>query len=351
MDQAYPLARLATVVALARSRPAPTRLLLRNTDRFGVLHLYFAGGRLLAVEGHRDTPENSLADLATWDHGTIRTDEGEVALLGDADPRLEVALAHALAGLAARGALESPLLPQTNPRHPRVGAPDAPPFAPSPRPASHPAPFATPRTHSGVSRTPSAPFAASYPTVQTAVQPSPTGLPPLSAAPEVPLGPPRSLPPREGPPASSAPQSFVPAQDVPTEPLAADVSTSDARLSAEQWQLLSFAIHQIVAQARVSIGETLTMQMFRQALAHSARAHACLAPLALELSGWLTVTPPDAMTTFHVGEVVEAVADVLSGFEMRCASLIGPDRAKQIIVTAAAPLRAGLLEIGLDVAG
>lgn len=299
MDQEYPLARLGTIVALARTRTTPTRLLLRNSDRFGVIHLYFAGGRLVSVEGHRDSPVNSLADLGAWENGTIRTDDAQVPLIGDPDPRLEVALAHALQELATQGARHAPSLPRS-----RSGRT---PPRPTPSPAaSLPS---TPRPVAGVFR--SGPASSDVP---------PVGLPPLSATPEVPVGPPAEAPRPEN-------------------------------LTAPQWQLIALAVRQVVTQAGAEIGETMSVRMFGQALAHAARTRPMLAPLSIELSGWLTATPPDAMLQFRCDEVVEAVADVLAGFETRCASLVGHARAQGLIVAAVGPFRQGLAQIGLEVAG
>src|SRR5258706_13216319 len=75
MEHGHPLARLAAFVAAARARGRPTRLVLRNTERFGLVHLYFRNGHLDHVEGHLNTPLNSLVDLATWQLGVIRQDE------------------------------------------------------------------------------------------------------------------------------------------------------------------------------------------------------------------------------------------------------------------------------------
>lgn len=298
MDQEYPLARLGTIVALARARTAPTRLLLRNSSRFGVIHLYFAGGRLVSVEGHRDSPVSSLADLGTWRGGSVRTDDAQVPLLGDPDPRLEVALAHALQELAAHGAMQTPSLPRSRPtpRPPRT-APSA--------VASQPT---APRPVSGVFR--SGPASADVP---------PVGLPPLSATPEVPVGPP--------------------------------AASSEDNLTAPQWQLIALTVRQVVTQAGAEVGEPMSVRIFGQALAHAARTRPVLAPLSIELSGWLTATPPDAMLQFRCDAVVEAVADVLAGFETRCASLVGAARAQGLIVAAVGPFRQGLAQIGLEVAG
>jgi hypothetical protein len=303
MEPGYPLERLALLVALARSSPTPVRLLLRNTERVGLVHLYFAGGRLIAVEGSRDTPLNCLADLATWQQGVVRRDAAEAGHSTASDPRLEMALDDALATLVARG-----VLPLASPA--RYQAPSSPASVahpgslPSPRPLAESAYGARPMAF------PSAPSAA--------LGTPPVNLPPIAA---VPLPPePRQLP-----------------------------GGADVSLTPPQWQLLALAVRQVVARGNALIGETLTARMIGQALAHSARNKPPLDLLTLEPSGWLAPSAPDAIARFSAFEVVDAVADLLTGFETRCASLVGPERAHELVLTAVAPFRASLAQIGLDV--
>src|SRR5258706_11783153 len=107
MEHGHPLARLAAFVAAARARGRPTRLVLRNTERFGLVHLYFRNGHLDHVEGHLNTPLNSLVDLATWQLGVIRQDEigsGLPPLPGDRTPA--TALTPGLPQLEARGGVQ-----------------------------------------------------------------------------------------------------------------------------------------------------------------------------------------------------------------------------------------------------
>lgn len=308
MDQEYPLARLGTIVALARARTTPTRLLLRNNERFGVIHLYFAGGRLVSVEGHRDSPVSSLSDLSTWQGGSIRTDDAQVSLLGDPDPRLEVALAHALQGLAARGITQAPSLPRSHPSvaSPRSRTSKMPSRAPSPVPTSQ---QTSPHSAAAV-------FRSGSPSPEV----PPMGLPPLSQTPEVPVGPP------------AAP-------------------TDSENLTSPQWQLIALTVRQIVTQVGAEVGDTMAIRIFGQALTHATRTRPVLTPLTIELSGWLTATPPDAMLQFRCDAVVEAIADVLAGFETRCASLVGPARAQGLIIAAVGPFRQALAQIGLEIAG
>jgi hypothetical protein len=275
MKQGYPLAQLAVVVALARGSAAPTRLLLRNSERFGLVHLYFAGGHLVDVEGHRDSPFNTLNDLATWWQGLIRRDDAEPALAAPLDLRLDAVLDQVLTALASRGVLSpSVLLPS------------------APHPSS------------------SFPFA-----------------------------------PDRGIGVLAAPHARAPMARTSPEVIAA----SDERLTMPQWQLIAFAVRQIIAQANAVLGGQNADRIFGQALAHAARRRPLLAALALDPSGWLIPTQSDAMVRFSAFDIADAIAAVLAGFETRCASFVGPERARDLIVSAVEPFRVGLAQIGLDV--
>src|SRR5262249_55843904 len=173
MKHGYPLSRLSALVAAARVRTAPMRLSLRNSERFGVLHLYFSGGRLVAVEGHHDTPLNSLAALATWQNGVIRRDEVETAPASEPDPRLETLFAHVLHELVVRGVLTPGIQARS------LASQPAPSSLPTSLPSYAPA-------HQ--------PFATSAPGVRLGASPVVGDLPPLADAPTVPLGPPTAQP-------------------------------------------------------------------------------------------------------------------------------------------------------------
>src|SRR5262245_20749045 len=104
MERAYPLTYLSELIEATRTQGGPARVVLRNSERFGLIHLYFAHGHLTHVQGHRETPLRSLEDLATWHTGGIRRDEVEAAAGAlAADPRLEAALDLALSMLEQQG--------------------------------------------------------------------------------------------------------------------------------------------------------------------------------------------------------------------------------------------------------
>lgn len=106
MERVHQLTELASLIAMVRAQQRVVRLVLRNTDRFGLIHLYFAQGHLIHVEGHSSSPAASLLDLGTWRQGAIRVDRIEALPPGPGNaPELEAALAHAVAELEARGAV------------------------------------------------------------------------------------------------------------------------------------------------------------------------------------------------------------------------------------------------------
>jgi hypothetical protein len=126
---------------------------------------------------------------------------------------------------------------------------------------------------------------------------------------------------------------------------------AEDRLTQAQWQLLALVIHQVVEKAGALVGERMAEGLLTQALQHATRTHALLATLDVDALGWLKARDGDTMTRFPTFDVADAVATVLTGFELRCASLIGAEHAQRIVASAAAPFKAALLQVGLDVAG
>src|SRR5215475_3133929 len=109
MEHTYPLSRLSADVATVRTKSQTLRLVLRNTERFGLIHLYFERGHLVQVQGHRDSPLKSFADLATWTQGSIRQDEVSLgAEKRGVNPALEEGLDATLMQLESRGVVQAP---------------------------------------------------------------------------------------------------------------------------------------------------------------------------------------------------------------------------------------------------
>lgn len=326
MEHGHPFARLAADVAAARALGRPTRLVVRHTERFGLVHLYFHNGRLARVEGHLGAPLNSLHDLATWDNGVIRRDDDPGAFMEDDDPQLEAVFAEVMRQLQARGVVQP--------------APPARMWPPHPASVPRSAP---PRDAKG----------STYPASQPSSSVVSGDLPPLSTVDEierrVPPGPPSELRAKPAPPATPPAQPAPPAPPAPAAPQPS--GSSGSHLTEPQWQLLALVIHQVVERAGNLVGAQMAEGMLAQALQTAARSHALLAGLEVDALGWLKARDGESMTRYPAFDVADAVATLLTGFELRCASLIGAEQAHNLIAAAAGPFRAALLQIGLDVAG
>ncbi|HLJ80562.1 MAG TPA: hypothetical protein VKT52_03675 [Ktedonobacterales bacterium] len=301
MEHGFPLARLARLVAETRASGRTMRLVARNTERFGVVHLYFVRGRLAQVEGHAGSPLASISDLAGWRYGVVRQDasaapSGRAA----ADPRLDAALDDTLRRLMAAGVVQPISLPTSWPSAPSSNRPSSP-FA------SHisPPPAGPPSIGSG-------------------------GLPPLSHAPAT---------------ASGAEVAGSPSS-------AGSAATKTARtdaLTAPQWQMVALVVHQVVEGAGAFIGIQMAEGLLQQALTFATRSHPVLLDLTLDTGGWLKACEDDAIARYSTYDVTDAIAALLTGFELRCASLTGAARAQDVILVAAAPFRTALAQIGLDI--
>ncbi len=322
MEQEYPLANLAQMVASALGQDRPVRLALRNSEQFGLVHLYFAHGRLARVEGHRATPLAALSDLATWHAGAIRRDDGPSAAVPNAnqselDETLAPALAEAIRRLEANGII-APSATVT-PRPGVYGARSGPlHMRPSPsRPGSTPLP---PHPH-----TPTPPRSVPPSAREMSHLEQMTGLPPLANA---------AMPPE--PPAS----------------VRGAEEMSSALLTGPQWQLIALVTRQVVERAGQQIGWQLAENMLRQALGQTAARKLPLRLVEIDATGWLQmVLSPEgkAITDYPTVAVTDAVAALLTNFELRCAALVGAAQAQHIIASATEPFRASLAQIGLAV--
>ena len=302
MEQELPLSALAGVVASTRARGLVARLVVRNSERFGLVHLYFDQGRLVHVEGHLGDPVRSLGDLGGWQQGSVRQDAaaftGQTVIF---DPRLDMALSTALRRLVERGASAPPVTPKST---------SLPFFSPTPPPGSGPLP------------------ASQLHATGTG------GLPPLSRAPTGT---------RAGAVAAAPERGAAPGTGS-----AAGLAERD-RLTTPQWQLVALVVRQMVEKLDQVAGTPMAESLLRQSLAHTARSNPTLHDLEIEPSGWLKEKREAAMTTQSADDVAEALAALLTNFELRCASLVGKEQAHQILASTAEPYRAALAQIGLDV--
>jgi hypothetical protein len=300
------LTELSGLVAAIRVQGRTVRLVVRNVDRLGLLHLYFARGHLVHVEGHAGTPVMALRDLATWFHGAIRLDATAAPAAAGMDvDALDGALDLALRELEMRGVIypAPPALPGTpfrmpNPSGPSRGTHGLPPLG-------APDPYAPPGNATvGPSRS------------------LPTGLPSFMPSP-----PPPSAPP--GPWPGGAP--------------AAD----DQALTDPQWNLLALAVRQITEHIGQAVGGRMADTLLLQALERAAARDTFLAGLEMDESGWLRARQGDFTTRFPRHVAAEAIANLLTTYEASCATLLGAPHVQEIFAVALTPLRASLAQIGL----
>lgn len=288
MEQDVPLKALAEAVAAIRARGLAARLVVRNTERFGLLHLYFEQKRLAHVAGHLGDPLRSLADLSSWQSGSIRQDStvftGPTVVF---DPRLDTALDNAVGELVARS----------------IVTPAATPVAAAQSPGTPP---------------------RSWPPASKPHSIGTGGLPPLGRA-------------ATAARAESIGQATGLAQR--------------ERLTTPQWQLVALVVRQMVEKMGQIVGDEMAESLLRLSLAHSSRSNPVLHDLEVEPYGWLKETQDVAMTVQAAEDVAEGIAALLTNYELRCASLIGKQQAHDILASTAEPFRAALAQIGLDISG
>ncbi len=296
MQNERPLAYLSTYIAAARARGRPTRLVLRNSDRVGLIHLYFHHGRLVLVEGHRGAGMASLADLATWQNGTIWQDDLDTApVVGEPDLQIEAALAEALHQLETRRIISRSSSPQSDPQ--AASRPSAP-RLPAARPnASHGSP--------GVN-------ISSVP-----------GLPPL-------------------------PERAVSEAVTQRTPVVPSLETSQY-ISDAQWQFLTQFVHQVVTRAGQEVASGVAVGMLMQAVSRLGPSSPFIAGLEVDEHGWLHPRQEGLIERFSPPEVARALTALIGDYESRCALVIGGAHAHTVIVEAAAPVRGPLASLGLNI--
>ena len=134
-------------------------------------------------------------------------------------------------------------------------------------------------------------------------------------------------------------------------PQGESITATADRLTDPQWQLIAIAVRQVVEQAAQAIGLTMAEGLMRRALGRVATVKPPLRGMELDASGWLRLAPGVSLAGHSRYEIVEAIAALLGNFELRCASLVGAERAKQIITAATLPLSSSLAQVGLAISG
>jgi hypothetical protein len=309
MEHAQQLSALASVVAAVRASGRTVRLALHNTDRFGLIHLYFGDGRLVRVEGHASDPARNLRDLSTWRRGAIRIDNVAPSSTDAASPAaLEAELNAALAELERQGVV-----------HP---VPPAVSFDSSSRPTPSPA---------------GASSMLGLPSLDE--MPNRSGGATSSGRMRASSGAPRSQPATNGVAASAG--AHPEEMGVAAEP--------EQRLTDPQWQLLALAVRQVTEHAAQLVGARIADTMLRQSLGQTAPAHPFLAGLEVDQTGWLR-TPGNGYTgRFTTLDAAEGVAALLTQIESRAGAVVGARRAQDMIATALIPFRVSLQQLGLTI--
>jgi hypothetical protein len=301
MEQPSPLSRLSVDTAAIRTQRQTLRLVLRNTERFGLIHLYFERGRLVQVQGHKDTYVKTLADLATWTEGTIRHDDLSSGLermdKAGSNPALEEALDGTMQQLESRGVVApAPVARPTTPYQ----APPPPAYVLPPAHQLPPYPGETDQQHSWPS-----------------------------------------------PPGHLEPPAHELFSDMQTMPIAS-ANPSDYLVDS-QWQLLALVVRQVVEQAGALLGKETADGFIRQSLAYGAVKRPPLRILEMDATGWLSPLPGQHISAYPLADVADAVALLLTSFESRCASVIGEVDAHRLIANAARPFSASLAQLGLAI--
>jgi len=103
---------LMRIITNIRRSRASGRLTLRNSDRIGVAHLYFYGGKLVHIVGSSGNAEATLQDLQRWTHAVLRFERGSTApgvmITNEQEEDFEALLKH----YQQLGLAEAPTLPR-----------------------------------------------------------------------------------------------------------------------------------------------------------------------------------------------------------------------------------------------
>ncbi|HEX9414118.1 MAG TPA: hypothetical protein VF916_11495 [Ktedonobacterales bacterium] len=119
MERTHQLGELVGLIAAVRAQGRTVRLALHNTDRFGLLHLYFERGQLIRLEGHTGGSAESLLDLESWRHAAVRLEPvSPGAVTPSVSFALDRLLDRTLAKLERAGVTHPAPLAVGHPTHP-----------------------------------------------------------------------------------------------------------------------------------------------------------------------------------------------------------------------------------------
>lgn len=337
MEQTHHLSELTGIVAAVRAQGRTVRIVVRNVDRLGLLHLYFAAGRLAHVEGHAGNASLALRDLATWYHGAVRLDAVASPVAPGADTMaLDGYLDLALKELEMRGVVY-PAPPSVMPGAARMPNPSGPPYGAR----------GLPPLNAAVAPPGSAPGGVA------GVGPTGRASDPRHAATRLDGGggSRRTIPPAPMPPpvTPTMPPPVTP-MPPPVMPTAGNGALTD-QLTDPQWHLLALVVRQITEHVGQLLGVRMADGLLRQSLAQVSAKSAFLAGLDVDETGWLRAPQEGFTGRFSRYAAAEGIAELLTTFEVACAQLLGAQRVQEIFAMAAAPLRASLGQIGLTING
>ncbi len=98
------------IITIRRSRSFG-RLTLRNSDRMGIAHFYFQGGKLVGIVGSSGNAEATLQDMRRWTHAAIRFERGPVAPGATISREQAQAVEELLAFYQQMGLIAAPVAP------------------------------------------------------------------------------------------------------------------------------------------------------------------------------------------------------------------------------------------------
>lgn len=86
------------IITTVRRSHVSGRLTMRNSDRIGIAHLYFHGGKLVHIVGSSGDATATLEDLQRWTHASVRFERGNAltgtTITNEQEQTFEALLAH-----------------------------------------------------------------------------------------------------------------------------------------------------------------------------------------------------------------------------------------------------------------
>jgi len=103
---------LTRIVATIRRARAFGRLTLRNSDRVGIVHLYFHGGNLVHIVGSSGNAPATLRNLASWTHAAVRFERGATVTAATLSAAEVQSFDELLLHLQHLGLVAAPVMPR-----------------------------------------------------------------------------------------------------------------------------------------------------------------------------------------------------------------------------------------------